>query len=97
MLKKVHVVINIIGGIVDNVDVFAEEKDAQYCYREIIEANSPFSRKEIITIHGAEQEFDDIWRKDSHLYLYNKDIDSYFPISTEYHDVFMSSAFIDYE
>ena len=98
MIKKVHVVINVIGGIVNGTDVFAEEKDALHRYREIIEANTPFTRKEIMDSHGADKnDFDNVWQKDSEEFLYDADKDLYYPISTHDHDVHISEEFIDYE
>jgi len=98
MLKKVHVVVNIIGGIVDDIDVFAKEKDAMIRYRDLIEVNQAFSRKDIIDIHSDDQEeFDLVWQKDSALYLYDEDADLYYPISTDKHDVYLSEEFIDHD
>jgi len=98
MLKKVHVVVNVIGGIVDNLDVFAEEKDAGHRYRELIEANSYFTRKEIIEQFSENKEaFDNVWQRDCGEFLYNAEEDLYYPISTEDHDVYKSEEFIDYD
>ena len=98
MLKKVNVVINIIGGVIDNVCVFAEEKDARIRYRELVEANSPWSREDVREAYFDNAEFfDGIWKKDSEEFLYDADNDLYYPISTENHDVCLREEFIDYD
>jgi len=99
MLKKVHVVVNVISGIVDGIDVFAEEKDAQHRYRELIcGTNSFFTREEIIEQFSKDKEaFDNVWQRDSGEFLYNAEEDLYYPISTDDHDVYKSDAVIDYD
>ena len=98
MLKKVYVVINVIGGCVDSVDVFAEEKDVKHRYRELIEENSYFTRKEILEQFSEDKEaFDNVWQRDSEEFLYSSEEDLYYPISTGDHDVYQSEEFIDYD
>ena len=87
-MSEVHVVVNVIDGIIDMVQVYAVEEDAMHCYRMCIKENSPFTRKEIIEIHiDNKEEFDSIWHTDSDQYLYDAETDCYYPKSTESHDV----------
>ena len=97
MSTRVYVVINIIGGVLDGTYVFSKngEQNAKDCYRGLICSNSPFTRKEIMDMWAADIRFDDIWQKDSGEYLYEKESDLYYPISTDDHDVYVTIENVD--
>jgi len=94
MLKTVHIVTNIIGGIVDSTEAFAKEKDADARYRELICENSPWTGAEMADSYRPDQE--QIWQKDNFDYLYDSEKDLYYPRSTERHDVAISEATVSY-
>ena len=92
---KVYVVINVIGGIVDDVDTFSQEKDADQKYRELIYLNSHWTGQEIQDSYRSNM--DDIWQQDSDEFLYDKHNDLYYSLSTDKHDVYLMVSNIDGE
>jgi len=91
MLKKVYVVVNVISGFVDTVEVFSQGIDADKRHRELIFGNSPFTDAELDETYGP--------RKASEVchYLYDSDANLYYPISTWDHDVYLHETIIDGE
>jgi len=92
---RIYVVINVVGGIIDSVDTFSQKEDAERQYRNWIYQNSSFTGKEVGNSYHADSQY--IWQKDSYIYLYDKNNDLYYPISTGEHDVSLQVSNVDGE
>jgi len=95
IIETAHTVVNVISGIIDTVEVFAKEEDAQQRYRDLVRENNPFTDAEIGEMYGP-LELEGIWQQNSTEYLYTPIISLYFPRSTEKHDVHISETVIDH-
>ena len=97
-MSTIYVVINVIGGIVDEVSTFSQKNDAEQRYRELVFENSAWLRLDIMTAFSDHpKDFDDVWQKDSTEYLYDKEEDLYYPVSTDDHDVFLHETILNGE
>ena len=87
-MSAVNIVISIEGGIPNLIGAFDSYTRAGKSRRELIKKhNSPFTRQEIIErFKDNPGKFDEIWQKDSCDYLYDKDKDIYYPVSSENFD-----------
>ncbi len=92
----VYIVINMIGGLVDDVDTFSQEKDAKQRFRELVYKNSPWTPKDIKEEFSVDEKgLNDVWQKDSYDYLYDEHNDLYYPLCTDEHDVYVRVSNVD--